>query len=343
MVSPKYCSSAPPELSAPNFCSLTEPECRYLGVPLDSLGPRQPGTSFGLTSPLPESSKPVAPLPINYILPFLYNRDGNSHGSLYIPVVPEPDIVRYPDRPIRTRGAGSTACLEILVYQDCTFPLLNVHFHVLKALVVCCRHRLIGRVGVLSQILVGERLLSSDAPITLIYPCHAKFPENVQVLTNNQLSYIINVLVLTKNQLSCIINVLVLTKNQLYMYYQCSGAYQESDLIMSHQMVLMFNDKTRKARELLDCGTQLTTQLTDSLEIFCMNSSLGVPSSSMMRFSWWISTLSDKVWLTTYIECCTKEGRERSAMRVAPTSHKNACHATSISPNNMNITRIHTI
>jgi len=34
--------------------------------------------------------------------------------------------------------------------------------------------------------------------------------------------------------------------------------------------------------------------LTDSLEIFCMNSSWGVPKISMIRFSWWISTVSDK-------------------------------------------------
>jgi len=34
--------------------------------------------------------------------------------------------------------------------------------------------------------------------------------------------------------------------------------------------------------------------LTDSLEIFCMNSSWGVPKISMIRFSWWISTISAK-------------------------------------------------
>jgi len=34
--------------------------------------------------------------------------------------------------------------------------------------------------------------------------------------------------------------------------------------------------------------------LTDSLEIFCMNSSWGVPKISMIRFSWWISTIIAK-------------------------------------------------
>jgi hypothetical protein len=38
-------------------------------------------------------------------------------------------------------------------------------------------------------------------------------------------------------------------------------------------------------------GTML---LTDSLDIFCMNSSRGVPKISMIRFSWWISTISAK-------------------------------------------------
>jgi hypothetical protein len=43
--------------------------------------------------------------------------------------------------------------------------------------------------------------------------------------------------------------------------------------------------------------------LTDSLEIFCMNSSWGVPKISMIRFSWWRATISAKGSQQTIQKC----------------------------------------